>query len=789
MLSPLESRENIIVTHTAQSLEVLLPRLHLLFFVSSNGELESRSMPNYVVDKTQSCGTLFGLRNKLILCPRPNSSEESLLPRRIIIPQGNVSYCTMGDFASVSINTDGEEQVRWYEYTIDTDLGCLTSNTSLRSKLYQCYLHALTSHCLPDPLLGHTGTEEALYMLRGAACRSFQRLDGHEAKLLELISDLTPKRVYYPPHSQSMATVQWNDLPALSQHHDFFGAACNILDHARVLEALYDPPTTFNTLERNQSLLNRAASRNELYYPSDLRIPEKPSSSDDVEYRSRDIYSHGSAEHIAYQTSWSIWKFRPSLDRNLLNLWDLMSSWGSVGPADSGISLGYSQYWLKFDAPRDWFVIYDLCRNAINEGLRSTKIKLSFCLSAATYSKSKYSYTIPFFIAFALDERFHFLRPPQDLVYTPPDGVAPGFAHLWYLVSLSALPVELIPVNLLNLVEAPSNQSKLEKKLRRKEAYDASIQRESSLTANLILYQWPDYESVDLNEQLFNKSEYLRGIKIYAQSISRNVQLYEHVLRLLNILQGYVDAPIPTTAPYEFLPQFITSRSKVPLYFIRDTFLSRTNFMVRTPSADTPFIGDGIPRATATTGTPATVVGPDNLKILIEEFRRSRQSLLQRYGNELNKSHRKLGQFASQSQAARGAIPSHEFLSLYRDGCSHRKDRIFSEISAILAPSQNVEKSNAFAGLWPRITPRSLLRQLAQDLIDTLPDQWKAVITRYAVCFLKYQQSQRLLELFLSQKREELLREIESMRSGVLAESTPDWLLVQVRPIWCRYIN
>lgn len=191
-------------------------------------------------------------------------------------------------------------------------------------------------------------------MLRGAACRSFQRLDGHEAKLLELISDLTPKRVYYPPHSQSMATVQWNDLPALSQHHDFFGAACNILDHARVLEALYDPPTTFNTLERNQSLLNRAASRNELYYPSDLRIPEKPSSSDDVEYRSRDIYSHGSAEHIAYQTSWSIWKFRPSLDRNLPNLWDLMSSWGSVGPADSGISLGYSQYWLKFDAPRDW---------------------------------------------------------------------------------------------------------------------------------------------------------------------------------------------------------------------------------------------------------------------------------------------------------------------------------------------------------------------------------------------------------------------------------------------------
>jgi hypothetical protein len=192
MLSPLESPE-ISSLPTPPSFGSFLPRLHLLFFVNSNWELECRSMPNYVVDETQSCGTLFGLRNKLILCPRPNSSEGSLLPRRVIIPQGKVSFCTMGDFTSVSINTDAEQQVRWYEYTIDTDLGCLTSNTSLRSKLYQCYLHALTSHCLPDPLLGHTGTEEALYMLRSAACRSFQRLDDNEAKLLELISDLTPK--------------------------------------------------------------------------------------------------------------------------------------------------------------------------------------------------------------------------------------------------------------------------------------------------------------------------------------------------------------------------------------------------------------------------------------------------------------------------------------------------------------------------------------------------------------------------------------------------------------------
>jgi hypothetical protein len=128
ILSPLESPENIIASHTAQFLELSLPRLHLSFFVNPNRELECRSIPGYVVDKIQSCGTMFGLQNKLILCPETNSSEESLLPRRIIIPQGKVSFSSMGDFTSVSINTDGEQHVRWHEYTIDTELGCLMSN-------------------------------------------------------------------------------------------------------------------------------------------------------------------------------------------------------------------------------------------------------------------------------------------------------------------------------------------------------------------------------------------------------------------------------------------------------------------------------------------------------------------------------------------------------------------------------------------------------------------------------------------------------------------------------------
>jgi hypothetical protein len=781
MLSPLESPEHIITTHAPQSLEVSLPRLHLSFFVNTNGELESRSMPNYVVDKTQSCGTMFGLRHKLILSPRRNSSKGSLLPRRVIIPQGRVSFCKIGDFTSVSIDTGAEQHIRWHEYTIDTDLGCLASNTSLTSKLYQCYLHALTSHCLPDPLLGHTGTEEAMYMLRSAACRSFQRLDGHNAKLLKSICNLTPDRVYYPPHQKSMATVKWSDLPALSQHHDFFGAVCSILDHARVLEALYDQPTTFDSRDRDQSLLNRAASRNKIYYPSDLQISEQPLSLDDVRYRSRDVPDHETSKHVAYQTSWSIWNAQPCppLHCTLPKLWDLMRSSGSAVPSSSEISLRYSRYWLEFDAARDWFVIYNIYRHTVSRGLSSIRIGLSFCLSAAVYRRSKYSDIISFFLASSLDERCRYLSPPPHPSYTLSDGVSPNHAYLEDLVSRFTLPMESIPAYFLKVT------AKKKAKKQRKNEYDADIRRELSQVASSISRQWPKYNAVDFPEQLFNKLECYPYIDEYFQSISRNIQLRDHVLQLQRILQSFGNVSIPATLPYKFSPQFITSRSKVPSYSIRDAMLSCAN--VPTPLTEQRFRGDSIP-PTAATASTLEPVGLDRLKTLIEEFRHSQQPLLALYGNDLNKSYHEL-MIHSASNSTQGTVPSHELLRLYHDECCLWKDEMFSEISATLGPSQIVEKANAIAGLWPRITPRSLLRQLAQDRLGTLPDQWKAVITHYAVCLLNCQQSRRLLELSSSQKCEELLREIDSMRRDVLVESSPDWLLVQVRPLRCRKSN
>jgi len=290
---------------------------------------------------------------------------------------------------------------------------------------------------------------------------------------------------------------------------------------------------------------------------------------------------------------------------------------------------------------------------------------------------------------------------------------------------------------------------------------------------------------VNFHEPWFDRPGCLQRIEKYIKSISRNVRLREHVLQLQlqSILQGHTSVSTPvSTAPYLFSPRFITRHTKSISYSIRDVLLFRTTIQL-SPTDGEPFplqSLDILPAA-ETEGGPLPV-GSDSLRTLIDELRHSQRPLLQLYGNELNESYRELME-RSASQSDRGAVPSHELLRLYHGECSHRKDKTFSDISAALAPSRNVEKVNGMAGLWPRVTPRSLLRQLAQDRIGSLPYRWKVMIIHYALCVIKFQQSRRLLELSSTRKHEELLREIESMRSDVLAESTPDWLLVQVRTL------
>ena len=257
------------------------------------------------------------------------------------------------------------------------------------------------------------------------------------------------------------------------------------------------------------------------------------------------------------------------------------------------------------------------------------------------------------------------------------------------------------------------------------------------------------------------------------------------MLQLQGIVQHYENVMIPTTASYFQSLQSHTGGSNTLSYLLRDVLTSRTSSPITLPAGE-PISPLGHPStSTATVEGISPWAGFHSLGNLVEELRRdSSQPLLQLYGNELRQSHHELTRRYG-SLIDRGSVPSHDALFLYYKECSHRKEELFSEISAILAPSQNVEGTSHIAGLWPRITPRTILGQLAQNRISTLPERWKSVITRYAVSFVKHQQSRRLLQLSTRQEYDKLVQEMGAICNDMLAESTPDWLLVQVRQLPC----
>jgi hypothetical protein len=264
ILSPLEEAEHVHIMFNFDNsrIEVHLPRLNLDFYMLEKSSLlQSKQFRGMAVDTNQSFGSFSGLRNKLVLYEVAGTS------RLVIVPDGPVYFGQDDAENHVRVTIDtafGREQVSYHQFQIDSQLGRLVDNGSLRSRLFRLYLHALTSYCLPDKLTGRTGTEEALYSLSLASTRSFIALGRKEVDLLIDIERLSPKRKYYPKHLKTMQTVVWQNLSPLSQHERFFQEVESIVGQADSLSISRGQSATSLAMEPRRfiELYERAAIRN-----------------------------------------------------------------------------------------------------------------------------------------------------------------------------------------------------------------------------------------------------------------------------------------------------------------------------------------------------------------------------------------------------------------------------------------------------------------------------------------------------------------------------------------------
>lgn len=782
-LSPLESSRYLhIAKYSKGRIEADLPRLRLSFFINEQMQLESSNFRGQIVDESQSTGTMFGLKNQLVLRAKDPITESLPRSRSVLIPHGKVRFEKKDHHVSVVIYPNAGRHILFHRYHIDVDLGYLASDAGLTSRLFKIYLHALTSHCLPDLLTGRTGTEEALSELSESATSSFEQLEEEQGQILHLLGLLTPNREYYPAHLHCMQATVWSALSPLSLHHAFSSATASILKRAKALEIFHSLPFKVEPLivSPEATLLHRAAQRNSVYYSpniSDSWVPHvgNPRVSD-INHLGRDTLGADWEEegHIA---AWTAGLTSQSWGRAIyvsLNLVSLAESWHRLKGSHGDLVLTYSSSWLRLDLPSCWITLYDLCRHARTN---SNKFRLASCLSAATFSRKLPLDLLPAVIAFATNQAFSNLTPPPRSGFSLIDGYRPTRSRIEIIVSSHVRELDDTPAASLPRKAGESYDAAQK---RRRTAYRANISDYEPQFVAEFMRQWPSsiiYTNSAIYTSWFEVDDCRNRVKRYFRSCQWNIELRTHLREVERVLSAYPSSQglsfvHAATRPVE--QPVVSQVEKDPW-----SAISMANMMLHRPSFDFKETNSQpnipIPKRL---GSPADT---SRLSALFLEFEQSIEPLNRRYGKELNKSHEDLAK--KPVVTAPSSLPLSEPLDHNRQNHHLILQGLFRQLACSLGPLTPIEGVLSTCGVWPRVTPRTLLQHLGlKSRLDlNYSGGWLNALKCYAQGFVEYQRSQRLVALAHSNNIEEFWKELELVDSHTIAEEyDPDWLLVQV---------
>ena len=793
LMKPLDSPQNLIITispvdadqpQSPLRLSVNLPRYGLSFYVDEDGDLRSRNIRGMVYDENQSIGTMFGLVNQLVLRPKSRAAQPGgLVPRCVLIPEGDISFRKNGHHVHVEIDIRGptSQRITHQTYKVDNELGCLTGNVSLTNKLYCAYLHALTSGCGTDPLTGRSGTEEALFLLRSAGYWSIMKLSSREAELLSLIAAIRPTRKWYPEHLKCMQKVEWLDLPATTQHHELYIVANGIREHCeRVLSFQNNQSNAlFQSFpQQDEHLLKRSALRAAYLFPSEFS--GQPSGTGlDVRYPGRDVLDGtASAEHRAYTAAIAVYR-RIAHGARAKCLENLMEEWRQQEVSRAPLSLQYDNSWVKPDLPSIWFEAYDLLRRN-DEG---KWIQLLFSLPAMAYGSPELSELVPVFVAFATDLRFCLEDPPPYDFYDLSKGYTPSSDTLRKYVVDCAYSFDYSPES---IAPAKPRESSASLRYRQLKMFTDRRDSDADATVRQLLDAWPceTPPGCSLDPALYHLPDFTSNAHDHFASCYRNVKLRDHLIRVQNIMKNGVHSQVVPTSnpPYSCEPsQSVTSRVSWSLtmdqLFIRPAPLLRSCRKSR-------YITDA---------GQTSCSNSDALHQLINVAASDATDLFQcRYISVLRDSANSLGRELppASRKATRAKKPTIERLLAYYAQSRQRYTESLDCLKRQLSPHSSSERALELSGQWPRVTTHALFRFLASSSPIVLPDEWKNCLIRLALLLLELQRTRRLLRLHLDGLPEEFCKESENGGcDGWSADEHPDWLLIQVCFPWPLFLR
>ncbi|KAL8766975.1 MAG: hypothetical protein Q9209_006387 [Squamulea sp. 1 TL-2023] len=746
-------------------LHITLPRLGFQFFANDKHEIECLELRK-VIDQDQSIGTLVGLKSRLVLCASGDHSK--LLDRVVLIPKGAVNTRSDGASPCVTITTSGRD-VECLRYRHDATIGRLEGDGTMTSRLYQAYLHALTSYILPDPLTGYLGTEQSLRILKEQVLRCCKPLEPAEMELLESINTLTPSRFFYPVHQRVMQRVEWrDDLSPLCQHSDFARLANNVFTQAQKFQIFYENPTSNPGLKTrgDGSLLQRARIRNSTHlnvdYGGDQRTSEH-----DQDYAARDAVYDLERAKRAYAISSFVtcWTGDMAVRTSLTATWNL---WGDV--VGFGTTFDFSQSisdMLTLKLQHVWGSIYEYCRLATR---RKCRFKLLFMFSTISYGSQVTSLDhLKILLAFATNADFRNLPPlPTYRSFNLRNGSAPDPETLKSVIGGSKKPFV-------------ATSQDLPHADRRRERADYLRASSTDVTTAVKFYrdQWPCREPAQLPS---THVKWLYRNNVHKAMQDRFAEWYKNreCENHLELIQDIIDSRMTSTLdpPYDRLVWHkIKSRAEIRLHCPLPTFVS----LMTSRCPDLPALPS---------------IHRDKQHTSVHIYNPALRSLIVGFGSGNENGEMSLRtQYKANLLASVDAFQQHPEVSLPDNipvstarkaissfhKCREHYIRELDSLTDLLAPDEPMYRLVKLAGLWPRLRLCDLLAMIATTSRQCIPKEWQESIFIIGLGTTILQRARRLVIAVEQDDAFNFFREIENPgRTNWSASEMPDWLLTEI---------
>ncbi|KAJ0427087.1 hypothetical protein BJY00DRAFT_320561 [Aspergillus carlsbadensis] len=725
-------------------LSVEMKRRQLDFFVTNGGQLECRQL-RAVVDRHQDAGTLYGLQSMLVLRDADDYSQRS-----IITPIGQVVY--QHHRGHVLVKVEGTS--RYARYTINDLLGRFECPAEPGLLYAKAQLHAFTSHLLPDPLTGRTGTQEALACLESGYCQPWAPLDSGSLDILTQLSNLTPRREHYPKDKQCQQTVLWDSqLPTNIQSDEFQLVVDKLIAKSNRLSQFStdEPHITLKAEPNDVKLLERARWRRSIYAtPDDTH--QKPTQPEDLPLsNAREIVTLLYEQPLTIHTT-----------RKLLNLFEY---WPSIGGYAMSCDLYDIGEYLSVDLAEQWGALVNICRQATDKDVYDLMFQLGAIAFRADIDMTIIRVIASFFILRELQS----LEFPQYLSFKPTTDMLLAIIRISYLPSRATNPSKK------GKGKVPDENTRF--------GNNENCEKESLELAQMLVRQWPCAQpSVHGFEAAYiDVSGAMKALLPEWQRMHHNAQLQRHIIEAQTVLNSHyraANSPVASALPNGLQKKTIgpSRRSHFSIHGLEKPCL-------KAPSQDSNELQLlGRPR-------PKTPPAPSSeileLEIIAQKLGQSDCSVKSMYAEDLNRSilALKMTGRAVGNQGSRLSDDIRAKKKLDKQVASARAelDGHYRRISDALSANDTKYKWLRRGNLWPRLTPITILQQLRSTSPHQFGPGMRGLFITYALCTAQLQKLLRMREAFTKHDMGKLSQErADQGHINWDPKDFPDWLLLEI---------